>query len=56
MVDSAHVKVLYIDFGNKEVIPVEKLRVLISDFQKPPIQAFECCLEGVQPLDQVSLV
>ncbi|XP_028405181.1 tudor domain-containing protein 7-like [Dendronephthya gigantea] len=52
VVDSAHVKVLYLDFGNKEIISVEKLRVLISDFQTQPIQAFECCLEGVQPLDQ----
>ena len=47
-------KVLYVDFGNKEIIPVTSLRVLISDFRAQPIQAFECCLDGIQPIDQVS--
>ena len=46
-------KVLYVDFGNKEVVPVADLRVLISDFRTQPIQAFECCLDGIQPKNQV---
>ena len=53
VMDSKHVKILYVDFGNKEVIPVTSLRVLISDFRTQPMQAFECCLDGIQPTDQV---
>ena len=47
-------KVLYVDFGNKEVIPVTSLRVLVRDFRTQPIQAFECCLDEIQPIDHVS--
>ena len=56
VVDSKHVHVLYVDFGNKEVIAVEQLRVLINEFQTQPVQAYECCLDGVQPTDQVGIV
>ena len=55
VIDSTQIKVLYVDFGNKEVIHVERLRVLISDFQTQPIQAYECCLDGIQPANQVGL-
>lgn len=53
VIDSKHVKVQYVDFGNNEVIPVESLRVLISEFQTQPVQAYQCCLEGIQPADEV---
>ncbi|CAB4039042.1 tudor and KH domain-containing, partial [Paramuricea clavata] len=55
VVDSKHIKVQYVDFGNKEVIPVDRLRVLISEFRTQPIQAYECCLHGVQPADQMNI-
>ncbi len=53
VVDRKHVKVQYVDFGNKEIIPVESLRVLVSEFQTQAIQAYECCLADIQPVDQV---
>ena len=56
VVDSKHIKVQYVDFGNKEVIPVDRLRVLIGEFQTQPIQAYECRLHGVEPADQVGLI
>ncbi|CAB4006904.1 Hypothetical predicted protein, partial [Paramuricea clavata] len=52
VVDHKNIKVQYVDFGNKEVIPVDRLRVLISEFQTQPIQAFECCLDGVDPTNE----
>jgi hypothetical protein len=55
VVDHKNIKVHYVDFGNKEVIPVDRLRVLISEFQTQPIQAFECCLEGIDPANQVGV-
>ena len=55
VVDRKHIKVQYIDFGNKEVIPVDRLRVLISEFQTQPIQAFESCLDGIDPANQVGV-
>lgn len=53
VVDNENVKVLYVDFGNTEILPVVKLRVLIDQFKVTPIQAYECCLDGVQPHDKV---
>ncbi|CAB4010147.1 Hypothetical predicted protein [Paramuricea clavata] len=52
VVDHKNIKVQYVDFGNKEVIPVDRLRVLISEFQTQPVQAFECCLDGIDPANQ----
>ena len=53
VIDSKRIRVQYVDFGNKEIIPVDRLRVLISEFQVQAIQAYECCLDGVLPADQV---
>jgi len=33
-----HVKVLYVDFGNDEVIPIEKIHKLAPRFLSLPIQ------------------
>ena len=54
VVDSRNVRVLYIDFGNQEVIGVERLRILKKEFHSQPVQAFQCCLDGVQPANEVT--
>ena len=54
VVDSRNVRVLYIDFGNQEVIGVERLRILKKEFYLLPVQAFQCCLDGVQPANEVT--
>ena len=42
--------VLYIDFGNSEVLPLTSLRVLGENLASYPPMAFECFLSGVESL------
>uniref|UniRef100_A0ABM0MVM3 Tudor domain-containing protein 1-like n=1 Tax=Saccoglossus kowalevskii TaxID=10224 RepID=A0ABM0MVM3_SACKO len=41
--------VLYIDYGNSEVITLDSLRVLKPEFMIPPPYAICCHLSGIQP-------
>lgn len=52
IVNRKQVSVLYVDFGNQEVIDVEHLRILKKEFQSQPVQAFRCCLDGIQPVNE----
>lgn len=54
IVDSKHVRVLYVDFGNQEVVEVERLRALRKEFQSQPVQAVQCCLHGIEPPNEAS--
>jgi len=41
---------LYVDFGNKEVLSKNQLRVLDADFMDVPIQCYRCRLNDVIPV------
>ena len=51
-VTSGQVKVLYVDYGNTEVVPIRQVRPAQLQFLKsPPIQAIRCCLRGAEKAD-----
>ena len=33
---------------------MERLRILKKEFHSQPVQAFQCCLDGVQPANEVT--
>lgn len=41
--------VRYVDYGNEEVLPPLRLRILKDEFVTTPRQAVACLLENVQP-------
>lgn len=43
------VKVIFVDYGNKEIVPVEKLRMLPAETFNIPFLAFECELTEIRP-------
>ncbi|KAJ0070701.1 hypothetical protein NL108_017887, partial [Boleophthalmus pectinirostris] len=45
------VEVVYVDFGNKEILPVTDLRKIKDEFFALPAMAIHCCLSDVVPLD-----
>ncbi|TWW80400.1 RING finger protein 17, partial [Takifugu flavidus] len=45
------VEILYVDLGNKKVVPVKDLRRIKDDFFALPIMAINCCLEEIVPRD-----
>ncbi|KAL4233198.1 Ring finger protein [Mactra antiquata] len=47
-----NVEVLYIDYGNTEVVNVQKLRKMREKFMKYPEFAFECSLCGLAPANK----
>ncbi|XP_056366935.1 tudor and KH domain-containing protein isoform X2 [Oenanthe melanoleuca] len=47
--DSGHLELYYVDFGDNGQAPPEALRALRSDFLSLPFQAIECSLAGVVP-------
>uniref|UniRef100_A0A3B3BSJ7 Tudor domain-containing protein n=1 Tax=Oryzias melastigma TaxID=30732 RepID=A0A3B3BSJ7_ORYME len=48
---ASKVEVLYVDFGNKKIIPVSDLRKIKEEFFMLPAMATPCCLADVIPLD-----
>ncbi|XP_034017974.1 RING finger protein 17 [Thalassophryne amazonica] len=46
------VEVLYVDFGNKKIVPVSELRKIKDEFFALPSKAVRCCLSGLVPLDE----
>ncbi|KFM72252.1 Tudor domain-containing protein 1, partial [Stegodyphus mimosarum] len=42
--------VLYVDYGNSEIVPIENLRVLEDYFINFPVQVHFCELYGVKPV------
>ncbi|RVE58226.1 hypothetical protein OJAV_G00207030 [Oryzias javanicus] len=48
---ASKVEVLYVDFGNKKIIPVSDLRKIKDEFFTLPAMATPCCLADVIPLD-----
>ena len=43
-------KVMYIDYGNTECVPLDKLCAMSAVDMQEPAQAFECFLSGIKPL------
>ena len=50
--DHDEVFVLFIDFGNTEILPMKRIRVLETRFLNLPFQAVQCCLHGVTSLEE----
>uniref|UniRef100_A0A4W6CCJ3 Tudor domain containing 1 n=1 Tax=Lates calcarifer TaxID=8187 RepID=A0A4W6CCJ3_LATCA len=48
--DQKMAKILYIDFGNEEDVPVDRIRPLSPNIQQFCPCAMECCVAGVVPL------
>ena len=47
--------VRYVDYGNSEWIPLDKLRIIRDEFLQLPLQAFLCKLEGVEQVNDDQL-
>ncbi|XP_065225661.1 tudor domain-containing protein 1 isoform X2 [Planococcus citri] len=43
-------EVLYVDFGNKETLPLCRIRLLAKEFTKNTVQTVKCSLAGIKPL------
>ncbi len=41
-------RVLFVDYGNKEVTTISNLRVITDEFLKLPTIAIKCCLSGIE--------
>ncbi|GFQ66797.1 tudor domain-containing protein 15, partial [Trichonephila clavata] len=41
--------VLYVDYGNSEIVDKKKVRSINQDFTLLPIQGIKCCLKGIKP-------
>uniref|UniRef100_A0A8C7XJ98 Tudor domain-containing protein n=1 Tax=Oryzias sinensis TaxID=183150 RepID=A0A8C7XJ98_9TELE len=48
---ASKVEVLYVDFGNRKIIPVSDLRKIKNEFFTLPAMAIPCCLADVIPFD-----
>lgn len=49
LLDNGNLDLYFVDFGDNGESPLEKLRILRSDFLSLPFQAIECSLAGVAP-------
>ncbi|XP_053928214.1 tudor domain-containing protein 1 [Cuculus canorus] len=49
MTSSGTVKVFFVDYGNVEEVPLDKIRQISSSFLKLPFQGIKCFLSGVNP-------
>ncbi|XP_065699411.1 tudor domain-containing protein 1 isoform X1 [Patagioenas fasciata] len=45
------VKVCFVDYGNVEEVPLDKIRQISSSFLKLPFQGIKCWLSGIKPGD-----
>ena len=43
------IEVSYIDFGNKESLPLNRIKILAPAFHLAPAQALRCSLSGAKP-------
>ncbi|NWV02947.1 TDRD1 protein, partial [Ptilonorhynchus violaceus] len=43
------VRVSFVDYGNTEEVPLDKIRQISSSFLKLPFQAIKCWLSGIKP-------
>ncbi|NWY59252.1 TDRD1 protein, partial [Chionis minor] len=43
------VKVFFVDYGNVEEVPLDKIRQISSSFLKLPFQGIKCWLSGIKP-------
>ncbi|GFY41217.1 tudor domain-containing protein 1 [Trichonephila inaurata madagascariensis] len=41
--------VLYVDYGNSEIVDKKNVRSINQDFTLLPIQGIKCCLKGIKP-------
>lgn len=48
-VSESKVMVVFVDYGNEDVVAIDFIRKIIPSFTHLPIQARECFLSGVQP-------
>ncbi|KAM9012341.1 tudor domain-containing protein 1 [Ara ararauna] len=46
---SGTVKVCFVDYGNVEEVPLDKIRQISSSFLKLPFQGIKCWLSGIKP-------
>ncbi|NXA36316.1 TDRD1 protein, partial [Eudromia elegans] len=45
------VKVCFVDYGNVEEVPLDKIRQISSSFLKLPFQGIKCWLSGIKPVN-----
>uniref|UniRef100_A0A8C6ZUL4 Tudor domain containing 1 n=1 Tax=Nothoprocta perdicaria TaxID=30464 RepID=A0A8C6ZUL4_NOTPE len=45
------VKVCFVDYGNVEEVPLDKIRQISSSFLKLPFQGIKCWLSGIKPIN-----
>ncbi|NXE52046.1 TDRD1 protein, partial [Casuarius casuarius] len=45
------VKVCFVDYGNVEEVPLDKIRKISSSFLKLPFQGIKCWLSGIKPVN-----
>ncbi|ELU02506.1 hypothetical protein CAPTEDRAFT_171430 [Capitella teleta] len=50
-VNGDQVDLYYVDYGDSEILPIEKVMKLRADYLSLPHQAFECNLANVQPVN-----
>ena len=50
VISATSVEVLFVDYGNSEVLPLSSVKVLIPDFVKLPMQGLQCALSGIPPV------
>jgi hypothetical protein len=43
------VEVFFLDYGNQEVIHINKVKHLLPEFTDLPIQCVQCCLSDIKP-------
>ncbi|XP_021356780.1 tudor domain-containing protein 1-like isoform X2 [Mizuhopecten yessoensis] len=41
----------FLDFGNTEIVPRDKVRPILREYIELPVPAFKCSLQGLSPLD-----
>lgn len=49
VLDFVHVKVLHVDYGSVDMLPIWQLRPMLSEWGKLPIQAIRARLSGIKP-------
>ena len=47
--DTQTAEVVYVDFGNKDLVPKKRLRKLHKKYTDVPMMSVKCSLDGVEP-------